>query len=404
MIEQQTDILIVGGGLTGAALMCALKAIGYDALLIDRQPLSVARIAEFDVRSLALSPASQRILTMLGLWDSMATAASPIHSIHISDQYRFGTARLHGSVQDPLGYVVELQVINQVLQQALDKDKIIAPATLTELDSKDSLAIVQTAQGVRRIKATLIVAADGVASSVRQLSHLPVEISTFNQDAIVSNIGLATPHQGRAYERFTAEGPLALLPMQGNKMSLVWAMAPHRAQQFMTLDESSFLKELQQAFGYRLGRLIKVGKRVRFPLQQAIMPIQAQWPLVFLGNAAHTLHPVAGQGFNLGLRDVAALAQAISQYGLRKEMLTHYVSLRVQDQHNIIRFTNGLIRLFTSKIPGMGVARDLGLILLDNSTFLKRCFSRYAQGYSGIIPDLICGIALEKKEDNESRF
>jgi 2-octaprenyl-6-methoxyphenol hydroxylase len=132
------------------------------------------------------------------------------------------------------------------------------------------------------------------------------------------------------------------------------------------------------------------------------MPQQIKWPIVFVGNAAHTLHPVAGQGFNLGLRDVAALAQCVAQYGLNRDMLENYFKLRQSDQKNIIAFTNGLINVFTSRIPGVGFVRDLGLILLDNSAFLKKCLSRYAQGYSGIIPDLVCQIALNNRGTHES--
>jgi 2-octaprenyl-6-methoxyphenol hydroxylase len=220
----------------------------------------------------------------------------------------------------------------------------------------------------------------------------------------VANIGLAQKHQCQAFERFTSEGPLALLPMQDNKMSLVWAMSPQKAKDLLAVNDKEFLTTLQKAFGYRLGRLVKVGARSSYSLQQIIMPQQIKWPVVFVGNAAHTLHPVAGQGFNLGLRDVAFLAQCIAQYGLNQSMSDEYLKLRLGDQKNIISFTNSLIGLFTSQIPGMGLARDLGLIVFDNSTFLKNWLSRYAQGYSGTIPDLACQIPVDPRGYDEPKI
>jgi 2-octaprenyl-6-methoxyphenol hydroxylase len=398
VIERQVDILIVGGGLIGASLKLALRSLGYSCLLVESKPFTTHANSIFDARSLALSPASIRILSMLGIWQLVQEYATPIQSIHVSDQHRFGIARLHAEPNSPLGFVVEMQYINSALHKVLDKEHILAPATLTHMDENTQTASVRTEIGDCIIKAQLIVAADGAESTVRSLCNLSAQVKTYNQQAIVANIGLTKPHNYQAFERFTEEGPLALLPMQDNKMSLVWARDPAKAKELLLIDDKKFLQELQKAFGYRLGRLVKVGQRFSYPLQQIIMHHQVKWPLVFVGNAAHTLHPVAGQGFNLGLRDVAALAQCIAQHGLNENMLEQYMSLRFVDQRSIIGLTNGLISLFTSRIPGVGLARDLGLILLDNSSFLKKCLSRYAQGYSGVIPDLVCQIALDKRE------
>jgi 2-octaprenyl-6-methoxyphenol hydroxylase len=399
--NQDVDILIIGGGLIGATLMLALRELGYRCALVEHKKYSEHINPDFDARSLALSPASMRILTMLGVWDLLAEYVSPIQNIHVSDQGRFGTSRLQGEHNKPLGYVVEMQYINRAIYQLLDKQKIIAPATLKYLDTTTQQATVMMAEGELCINAKFIVAADGAHSTVRTLCNLPATLGQFHQQGIVANIGLSKKHDGRAFERFTKEGPLALLPMQDNKMSLVWAMSPDKAECLMKVSDEDFLKSLQKAFGYRLGRLTKVGKRFSYPLQQLIMPQQIKWPVVFVGNAAHTLHPVAGQGFNLGIRDVAALAQCIAEYGLNEAMLDQYMNSRRGDQQNIVGFTNGLIKLFTSRIPGVGLARDLGLIVLDNSAFLKKCLSRYAQGYSGIIPDLVCHIPLQVRESNE---
>jgi 2-octaprenyl-6-methoxyphenol hydroxylase len=401
-VDESVDILIIGGGLTGATLMLALDALGYKCLLVERRAFEEKINADFDARSLALSPASAHILSMLGIWPLLQDYLTPIQSIHVSDQHRFGSSLLQAQPDQALGHIIEMQHINQSILQLLAKEHLLAPATLVDLNINAREALLETSKGRCLIKAKLIVAADGAESSVRRLCDLPVKKKEYKQEAIVANIGLTKPHRYQAFERFTPEGPLALLPMPGNKMSLVWAMTPEKAQQRMALDDTQFLHSLQEAFGYRLGRFVKIGRRYSYPLQQLLMKPQGQWPVVFIGNAAHTLHPVAGQGFNLGLRDVAALAQAIAEYGLTAEMLDFYVKIREQDQKNIIGLTNSLVSLFTSSLPGMAMLRDLGLLVLDNSPFLKKCFSRYAQGYSGIIPDLVCQIPLSKRASDES--
>ncbi|KTD52968.1 2-octaprenyl-6-methoxyphenyl hydroxylase [Legionella quateirensis] len=398
MADKQTDILIVGGGLTGATLMLALRGLGYSTLLVESKPFSDKVNPDFDARSIALSPASKRILNMLGVWDILKEYATPITMIHVSDQYRFGVSRLQGEEHNPLGYVVEIQYINLALHQLLAKNQILAPATVHALDLANKTATVLTQSGEISIEAKLIVAADGADSIIRKLCTLTVQSKSYEQNAIVANIGLIKPHNFKAYERFTAHGPLALLPMQTNKMSLVWAMAPEKAKEFMELSDGSFIKELQQAFGYRLGRFVQVGKRFTYPLKQVLMPEQTKWPVVFVGNAAHTLHPVAGQGFNLGIRDVATLAQCIAKHGLNSDMLDEYLQLRHHDQQVITRCTDGLIQLFTSRLPGVGLARNIGLIALDNIPVLKNILARYARGFGGVIPDLVCEIALSEQE------
>lgn len=398
MINKEIDVLIVGGGLTGATLMLALKGLGYSTLLVDSQPMRAKIQPDFDARSLAFSPASRSILSMLGVWDELQEHATPITMIHVSDQHQFGASRLHGELDAPLGYVVEMQHIHRALHHLLDPQQILAPATVHSLDLTTQTAMVGTEAGDVAITAKLIVAADGAHSAIRRFCAASSQTKLYAQHALVANIGLAKPHEGRAYERFTAQGPLALLPMQEQRMSLVWAMSPKDATRLLSLPDHEFLRQLQQTFGYRLGRFIKAGKRASFPLQQVLMPEQVKWPVVFIGNAAHTLHPVAGQGFNLGLRDVATLAQCIAHEGLNKQMLQHYVQLRAHDQKMITRLTDGLVSVFTSRLPGLGVARGLGLVALDNLPVLKNLLARYARGFGGVIPDLVCEIALKEPE------
>ncbi|CDZ76114.1 2-octaprenyl-6-methoxyphenol hydroxylase [Legionella massiliensis] len=398
MADKQVDILIIGGGLTGAILQLALASTGYRCLVVDANPLDAKVNPDFDARSLALSPASVRILQMLSLWPLLASEATAIARIHVSEQGRFGGANIRGKLEQPLGYVVEMQHINRAIDHVVDKSHILASARLSALDVEQRLATINTPKGELAVQAKLIVAADGTESAVRKLSGLTLKIKDYQQQALVTNIGLARSHHNIAYERFTTSGPLALLPMTEQRSSLVWALSPEEAIKLQALDEASFLHSLQKAFGYRLGRFIRVGKRVIYPLRQVTMPQKVAWPLVFVGNAAHTLHPVAGQGFNLGLRDVASLAQCIIQDGLSEAMLHSYQQMRQHDEWAITHFTNGLIDVFTSRLPGMATARNLGLLAVDNFAVLKRCLTHYTRGFAGVTPDLVCGISLDQKE------
>ncbi|MDP1604928.1 MAG: FAD-dependent monooxygenase [Legionella sp.] len=398
MIKQQVDILIIGGGLTGATLMRALAGKGYSTLLVEANSFADRISPDFDARTIALSPASVRILKKLSLWSLLSKDATPIESIHVSEQGRFGTAFLESDAHNLLGFVVEMQHISRALHHLLDSKKILAPAMLTALDSETGLAAIKQGNKDYQVQATMVVAADGAHSTVRRLSGMDVNVKDYNQQAIIANIGLSRSHANSAYERFTPSGPLAMLPMTNKRASLVWALSPAEATRYMTMNDKDFLKNLQLAFGYRLGRFTKAGKRFVYPLSQAIMLKQTAWPLVFVGNAAHTLHPVAGQGFNLGLRDVATLAQCIIQHGLNPNMLTQYQLLRRYDQQSIARFTDGLVNVFTTPLPGLGLLRGLGLLAVDNIAGLKMALTHHARGFAGIVPDLVCGIELESSE------
>lgn len=394
MDNRDVDILIIGGGLTGAALMLALEKTAYRVMLIDAVPFSSRINPDFDARSLALSPATTRILEMLDVWSLIESNACPIKTIHISEQHAFGSAHLKGNEDATLGHVVELQQVSHALHQRLNLKHVLAPAQLIDLDPDSGTATITQQDQTFQIHAKLIVAADGTHSSVRDFCGMSATIKDYDQHAIVANIGLARPHQHIAYERFTAHGPLALLPMNHQRVAMVWAHPPDHAQTIMTFSDHEFLRHLQHQFGYRLGRFISVGKRTTYPLQQLTMSKQTKGRVVFVGNAAHTLHPVAGQGFNLGLRDVAMLAQCIIQKGIHAEMLNDYESQRLGDQSNMIRFTDGLIQLYTSKLPGIKLARSVGLVAFDQLPAFKAVLARYAKGFAGITPDLVCQIPL----------
>lgn len=398
---RQVDVLIVGGGLTGAALTLALENSGFETLMLEARAFHATAESDFDARTLALSGASVQILTMLNVWPMLKKQATAIEQIHVSEKNRFGHAIIQRGQRQPLGYVVEMQHVQHALQGLLDVRSVLAPAKLVSLDLECRKAVVETHQGQMAIQAKLIVAADGANSLVRQLTGLQAKIKDYRQQALVTNIGLARTHRQCAYERFTPSGPLALLPMDGLRAALIWSLSPEEAEQKILMTDQAFLKALHEAFGYRLGRLMKVGQRTLYPLKQVITTTQVSWPLVFIGNAAHTLHPVAGQGFNLGLRDVALLAQSIIQDGLTPEMLEGYQKGREHDQRAITYFTNGLVELFNCPFPGLGCMRSAGLTALDQAPALKKMLVRYAGGFSGLVPDLACGIPLKNEESCE---
>jgi 2-octaprenyl-6-methoxyphenol hydroxylase len=389
------DIMIVGGGLIGATMLQALSPLGFSCLLVEAKPFSSKVSADFDARSLALAPASVNILKMTDLWSLLESYVTPIDMIHISLQGAFGRARLCGEEHLPLGFVVEMQYIYRALGLRLDKRHLLAPAELLTLDSVTGRAVIKDTDGERVVEARLIIAADGADSRLRHLCGLKASIREYEHQALIANIGLARPHLGQAFERFTSSGPLALLPLTDNRASLVWSMPPSEGARLVSTSESYFLNSLQKAFGYRLGRFVKVGRRVLYPLRQIIMPQQVKDRVIFVGNAAHTLHPVAGQGFNLGLRDVAMLAQCIAKQGLGPEMLNSYQLARVYDQKAITWFTNGLIDFSTFQLPGFSLLRGAGLIAFDHLAVAKGLVARYARGFAGTPPDLACQIPLE---------
>lgn len=395
MSDYSVDIVIIGGGLIGATLLHALNATGLRCLLVDAHGLQERIDVDFDARSIALSSASVRILQMLKLWSGIAPAASVIKHIHVSEQGRFGSACLQNDDQ-PLGYVVEMQLLHQALRRIMDLNTLLAPARLVAFDKEQRIATVIHEGQSLTIQGRLFVAADGSDSLMRQWCQLPCESKTYDHHALVANIGLARPHHDGAYERFTTTGPLALLPLGPQRMALVWSMLPEEAVRLSQVSDTEFLQTLTRTFGYRLGRLVKVGRRVIFPLKQVITLQQPKEGVIFIGNAAHTLHPVAGQGFNLGLRDVAMLVQLLMQHGLddQTHLLTCYRQARQHDHTAITRLTDLLVQVFTHQHPTIALARQAGLMTLDNNRFLKRLLARYASGLAGVIPDLVCGIPL----------
>ncbi|MCC5810019.1 MAG: 2-octaprenyl-6-methoxyphenyl hydroxylase [Ectothiorhodospiraceae bacterium] len=408
MSQADVDVLIVGGGMVGASLARALASSPLRLAMVEAVPAPAPGQPSYDDRSTALSPSSARIFQGLGCWEAIRSAAAPIRQIHVSDQGSFGATRLKAEAEslEALGHVVPNRVLGQTLHAGLPVQRnlqIHCPARLHALeDLGDRVqARLQTETGGQQLSARLIVAADGSRSVVREQLGVPVRTTDYGQVGIVANVTPERPHQGRAFERFTREGPLALLPLPGEAMSLVWTVRAATAQRLMALESARFLDALQQAFGYRLGRLLRVGARAAYPLPLMRSTARRQGRVVMVGNAAHTLHPVAGQGFNLALRDVAELAEHLHRAGQAGDdpgaprLLDSYLRARRPDYRRVVAFTDGLVRLFSNSVPGLALGRSLGLLGMELAPGLRRRLMQQAMGHAAGRGRLARGLPLE---------
>ncbi|MCG7974331.1 MAG: 2-octaprenyl-6-methoxyphenyl hydroxylase [Candidatus Thiodiazotropha taylori] len=406
MIVQQ-DILIVGGGMVGASLAHALSGHGYKIGVIEAWPLSSSSQPSYDDRVIALSWGSRLILQAMGVWHGIEAVAQPILDIHISDRGHFGFTRLnhHQEGVDALGYVVTAKSLGNALLRELDQRQdveLICPAQLKSFAVSDNGVEARVEQDghEKRINARLLVAADGGDSLVRRFLSIPLKEKSYGQTAIIANLSCDREHQSVAYERFTDTGPLALLPMTDERLSMVWTAEDHQVAELMGLSDQAFLDRLQDRFGYRLGRLERLGKRVAYPLRLRQAAEQVRPRIALIGNAAHAIHPVTGQGFNLGLRDVAGLADLLveaAQHGRDPgdlELLNEYRQWRERDQNRVAAITDSLARLFANPFGPLRLMRNLGLVGLDLMPGLKHQVARQFMGLNGRLSKLGRGVSL----------
>jgi 2-octaprenyl-6-methoxyphenol hydroxylase len=384
------DLLIVGGGLAGNCLALALKNSGLKIAIIEAQEREVLQSAIIGDRALALAAGTVDALKNLNLWQGIEHAATPISQIHISDKGHFGKTRLCAKKEnvEALGYVItardlETHIANQVA--AAENVTLYCPARLVGLMVDENAMFVSLKQGEQSLnfRAKLVVGADGGQSSVRQLLGIEQHQQDYEQTALVTTISTAKAHKNVAYERFTNSGPLALLPMNSHHCAVVWTRKTDEAGALMLGSEADFIEQLQDCFGWRLGELKLSAPRRAFPLSLIRANAMISKRAAIIGNAAHQLHPVAGQGFNLGLRDVVVLAQMLqNQTGDigANEFLNCFAQARETDQSRTINFTDTVVKIFSNEWLALAAARNAGLAILDVLPFAKTVLARHAMG------------------------
>ena len=399
--KQQFDVVIVGGGMVGASLALLLEPLmkaGLSIALVDQHPLSSNQLQQpsFDDRTTALSLGTQRILESLNVWNAMEHGATSIEHIQVSQQKQFGRVRLHATESgvDALGYVVENRVIGQGLVNGLlasEQLAALAPAVVQSYEVSELGARLQLLKDDQEIviDTQLLIVADGANSEGCRQLGIHQSQRDYQQKAVVCNVSFDRPHDQWAYERFTSQGPLALLPMSQNRFALVWCNETKHAEHIAQLADHEFQGELQQAIGFDKGRIVKVGQRFSYPLSLVQAKEQVRRHLVVLGNAAHALHPVAGQGFNLALRDAQCLANVLIEAHRNKiplgelAVLNNYQMLQAQDQTVTIGMSHSLPVSFTQAGLHWSALRGLAMTAMDLLPTAKQLFSNQAMGLVG---------------------
>ncbi len=397
------DLIIVGAGLAGNCLGLALQHTGLKIAILEANSRRQMHESVQGDRALALAAGTVQLLQALNAWEAIAHKATAIKHIHVSDQGHFGKTRLSAAEQgvEALGYVIVARDIEDhmaelVAQSGLDCFYDTRVAGLSSGADAVNVSLKQQGQAVN-LSARLLVGADGGQSTVRKLLEIPLQITEYGQTALVTTLETTLPHQNTAFERFTAAGPLALLPLAGRKSALVWTRSHEQAMALQSGGEADFLSELQACFGYRLGALQLCAPRRAFPLNLIRAQSMVSGRAVIIGNAVHQLHPVAGQGFNLGIRDVALLAEMLTEQHHQQgdlgdaELLQRYAKQRQRDHDKTIGFTNQLVKVFSNDRLALAALRNAGLTLLDQLPNAKQLLGKHAMGLAGRLPSIGAG-------------
>lgn len=403
--EKYYDLVVVGGGMVGASFCCALEEAldetALSILVIEAIPpgTNLAKQSSFDARSTALSYGSRKFFEQIDLWEALDEGASAIHEIQVSDRGRLGAALLNRDEQkvEALGYVIENKTLGEALNARLSGSaaiNLLCPALVTSVKVTEQGMQLDLDHGGNEstVDASLVVLADGGRSPVCDQLGIARTIERYEQHALIANIIFEKPHKQIAFERFTDTGPLAVLPLQSiqgkNRGSLVWTLSAEQAGEYGELCEAELLPVLQERFGYKLGEILEIGEKFVYPLSLSLAKEQVRPGLALLGNVAHTLHPVAGQGLNLALRDASALIDVLISARRRglglgeMSVLLEYVANQETDQAVTTQFTHNITKLFSSNNEAKIWLRKFGLLAIELLPTLRRNLADRAMGLS----------------------
>ncbi|MDQ2971748.1 MAG: 2-octaprenyl-6-methoxyphenyl hydroxylase [Pseudomonadota bacterium] len=394
-MHDHTDILIVGGGLVGASLAIALDRCGRGATLIEASAPRAPSQPSYDERNLALARASVNALETLNVWQHAQAAATPITRLHVSREGEFGAARLSAREVDveALGATLPARELGDALERRLQTGAQLtrySPAKLESLQRLDNgwRARISTSDGTREIETGLLVGADGTDSYLRAQLGIDAEAHEYAQSLIVCTLTPERDPDGCAYERFSDDGPVALLPLSSRRCGLVLTVPAEQADTALALGDDAFVALAQRRFGWKLGRLMRPGKRQAHRARRVVAASLTAPHAVLMGNAAQTVHPIGAQGFNLGLRDALTLAEltASSSDTGAAELLRDYAARRAPDRDGVVAFSHGLISLACLPQPLFAPLRSLALIGFDRFPPLKRALAKRGMGFRGEPP------------------
>ncbi|GAB3025982.1 2-octaprenyl-6-methoxyphenyl hydroxylase [Oleiagrimonas citrea] len=394
-MTERTDILVIGGGLVGASLAIALDAAGLAATLVESAAPRREAPPRYSERNLALARATRNGLRELGVWTHAEASATPIRQIHVSRAGEFGSARLDAASAgvDALGWTMPARELGHALQQRLDACsglRRLTPATVRSLQADDEgwLVRIEDAEGERTLHARLLVGADGTGSMVREALGIDTDTHDYEQTLFVCTVTPQRPLQGRAYERFSDDGPVALLPLKQDRAGLVLTVSADEAERIAAMDDEAYVDFAQQRFGWRVGRLRQPGMRFAHPIRRVAARRIVGPRAVLVGNAAQTVHPIGAQGFNLGLRDALTLAECVidaSDPG-DADLLCAYAARRAPDREGVMAMSHGLVRLACLQQPLLAPLRSLGLLSGAFLPPLRDALQRHGMGFRGQPP------------------